>query len=344
MSRFRRMGFTLVELLVVIAIIGVMVGLLLPAVQAAREAARRMSCGNNMRQISLALHNYHDVYQKLPTTHRLNGWGVSFYYGILPHIEQNALYDQITCMGAHPAWLGHNGPEAIANRTVVNGTSIPTLHCPSNPMDMNKDVGGGAVTTLPSYIGIAGAADEDKVSNATPPQAGAAGDTDQFQEQRNRPGADCCATNSQNGQLSAGGVFPINNWLTFASISDGTSNTMVLGEVGTWMYDNGIKVDPRGVHGWLMGTDGGGRISNWDGPASRQFNVTSVRYPIGSSDWNQPGVFNNYGPNVPMLSAHPGGIQSAFADGSVRFLSETLALPILKHLCTRDDGKTMSGY
>jgi len=290
MSQFRRRGFTLVELLVVIAIIGVMVGLLLPAVQAAREAARRMSCGNNMKQLGLALHNYHDTYRKLPTTQRHQGWGFSFYLGVLPYIEQNALFEQVTTVGEHPAWLGHNSPAALANRNVIQGTTISTFHCPSNPMDINRNAGGGAVTTFPSYVGIAGAVDEDKVGAATPPQIGTDGDTDLFQEQRNRPGANCCSANAQNGRLSSGGAFPVNDFLGFEKFQDGLSNTMVIGEVSGWMLDNGIKVDPRGVHGWQMGTDGGGRITNWDGPANRQFNVTSVRYPINTKVWNLPGV------------------------------------------------------
>lgn len=344
MSQFRRRGFTLVELLVVIAIIGVMVGLLLPAVQAAREAARRMSCGNNMKQLGLALHNYHDTFRKLPTTQRHQGWGFSFYLGMLPYIEQNALFEQITTVGDGPAWLGGGSPQAIANRNVIRGTTITTFHCPSNPMDMNRDPGGGAITTFPSYVGIAGAVDEDKLSGATPPQAGTAGDTDQFQEQRNRPGASCCGGNNNNGILSSGGTFPVNDFLGMEKMLDGTSNTMVIGETATWMFDNGIQVDPRGVHGWQMGTDGGGRITNWNGPNSRQFNVTSVRYPINTRVWNLPGVGNNNGPNTPLRSAHAGGIQATFGDGSVKFLTESMQLPILKLLCTRDDGRVVGEY
>ncbi len=343
MSGLKRRGFTLVELLVVIAIIGVLVGLLLPAVQAAREAARRMSCGNNIKQLGLALHNYHDTYQKFPAgTERINGWGFSYNYRILPYIEQENLFDQIHSYGSHPGWLGGGGVDSVHNRGVINGTTIEAFICPSSPLEPNRDIGGGSVTTLPSYIGIAGAIDEDKIDANVPPAVGASGDTDGFQEQRQRPGANCCGGgNPQNGMMSAGGTFPVNEYLKFANLTDGTSNVMVLGECGDWMKNGGINVDPRGVHGWPMGTDGGGRITNWNGPNSRQFNVTSVRYPINTSNYNLPGIGTNFGPNSVLLSAHPGGIQALYGDGSVHFIAETIQMPLLKRLCTRDDGQVV---
>ncbi|QDV71352.1 hypothetical protein Poly24_50870 [Rosistilla carotiformis] len=339
--QIKRRAFTLVELLVVIAIIGILVGLLLPAVQAAREAARRMQCGNNMKQLGLALHNYHDTHNTLPAgTWRLQGWGFSFYYSVLPYIEQGALYDSMTSSGDHPGYTGANAQ----NRDAVNGVTLSGFICPSNPMDPNKDVGGGAITTRPSYVGIAGAIDEDKTSSATPPQAGATGDTDGFQEQRNRNGSNCCNAQEMAGQMSAGGVFPTNKWLSFAKLTDGTSNVMMIGETSSWMYDNGIQMDSRTTHGWTMGTDGSGTTTNWNGPNSRQFNVTSIRYPIGTDTWALPGVGSNYGPNNPLLSAHPGGVQAVFGDGSVHFIAETIAMPIVKYLATRDDGEVVNGF
>jgi prepilin-type N-terminal cleavage/methylation domain-containing protein len=93
----RRLGFTLVELLVVIAIIGILVALLLPAIQAAREAARRSQCGNNLKQIGIALQNYHDTYKRFPIGARNgigNNWGASFYVGLLPFMEQQSLFER----------------------------------------------------------------------------------------------------------------------------------------------------------------------------------------------------------------------------------------------------------
>ena len=108
MLRSQRFGFTLLELLVVIAIIGVMVGLLLPAVQAAREAVRRVSCSNNMKQLGLGLHNYHATYNNFPAgvrggTSPSEGWGFPFWYGLLPFIEQQTLADQLVLVGTSSA-------------------------------------------------------------------------------------------------------------------------------------------------------------------------------------------------------------------------------------------------
>ncbi len=340
MSKARVKGFTLVELLVVIAIIGVLVGLLLPAVQAAREAARRMSCGNNLKQLGLALHNYHDTYSKFPSGCRqLNGWGPSWYPGILPYIEQENLSELMPMVGVSPGYTGTN----VTTRAAINNVIIPGLICPSCPMPETKDV-GSCTGMLPSYVAIAGAVDED-ASVSPVPAVGAAGDTDLFSESRNRMATSCCSTNEKLAIGSGGGTFPPNEFLRFASLTDGTSNVLVVGEIANWMKNGTTNADSRVNHGWTMGTDNASKVVSWtSGITSRTFNINSIRYSIGTQNYNLPGVGNNHGANNPLLSAHPGGIQALFGDGSVHFLTETMNLPTLKMLATRDDGQVVPAF
>ncbi len=357
MVRIRRSGFTLVELLVVIAIIGVMVGLLLPAVQAAREAARRMSCSNNMKQLGLGLHNYHASYNKFPAGVRggsspVEGWGLPFFHGLLPFIEQQSLWEEIRMAGTTaapaqcPGWVGvpWAGSAGQLNAAVVNNVVVTSFVCPSNPMAPNKNQ-NGANMTFPSYIGIQGGVDEDVISAATgasPPAAGAPGDTDRFQNKRQRSNASCCGGNNTNGIQSSGGILVGNESLTFKHITDGTANLIVLGEVGDWMKDpSGNLVDYRGTHGWPMGTADPQLITTWvdfAGGDARQFHLTSIRYPIGTRTTTLAGTGENFGPNNPLISAHTGGVQVTLADGSVRFLTNSTDLALLKQLATRDSG------
>ncbi len=354
MFRFRRSGFTLVELLVVIAIIGVMVGLLLPAVQAAREAARRMSCSNNMKQLGLGLHNYHSSYNKFPAgvrggTSPSEGWGLPFFHGLLPFIEQQALWEQIRLSGTVgapaapaqcPGWVGvpWAGAAGQLNAAVVNNVVVTSFVCPSNPMAPNLNQ-NGANMTFPSYIGIEGGVDEDVINaavGASPPAAGAPGDTDRFQNKRQRLSAG-------SGIQSWGGALVGIEYLTFKNITDGTANTIMLGEVGNWMVDASQNlVDMRGVHGWPMGTSDGTVITSFadhsSGVDTRHFHLTTIRYPIGTKVSTLPGMGNNFHANNPLISAHTGGVQVTLADGSVRFLTNSTDLPLLKRLATRDSG------
>ncbi|HCS54966.1 DUF1559 domain-containing protein [Rubinisphaera sp.] len=338
-----RAGFTLIELLVVIAIIAILVALLLPAVQQAREAARRSACKNNLKQWGLAFHNYHDTHTVLPMgVSRLNGWGVSFYAGLLPFVEQGALYDQLTFDGA-PGYVG-SGTGNTINGPAISGNSISVMHCPSEPLDKLVNAANGHMLDSPSYVGISGGVDEDRTSSTTPTV-----DTDNFSELRQVNGASCCTAepSSMTGYHSSGGMLISNESINFAKASDGTSNTIIMGETSDWAYDAlGNKVDIRGgsPHGWLMGTDGGGRTTGWNGPTNRKFNLTSVRYPPGTKNPTLPGVGRNHGPNNPLLSPHKGGVQCVFVDGHVGFISDNINLPSLKLLCTRDDGKVVGEF
>lgn len=332
-----RNGFTLVELLVVIAIIGILVGLLLPAVQAAREAARRMQCSNNMKQLGLALHNYHDTYQSFPASAGVtlatsaggsyDGWNSwSGLASILPFIEQNALYDQIDFRYNFAA----NIAGVAEHSTVVRRTNVDAFMCPSDP---GSGVSYTADMAPSSYCFSHGPAASWDISAGSEP-----------------------------------GVFDKAYFCRFRDILDGTSNTLAMAESkigrnqGQWdstkssreesyrvvvgstlrqsisgnsatfknttayltaintYFDSCIGMYDAGS-GWDGQSDEEGRWWAWGGAFRGPYITTLVGPNAGPSCDNDASVTDIQvkEPN----SAHPGGILGVRADASVGFLSET---------------------
>ncbi len=280
-----RPGFTLVELLVVIAIIGILIALLLPAVQAAREAARRMSCSNGLKQISLGMHNYHDTFKTLPPGQlfigdtggtsratRGRGWGWSAL--ILPQMEQSGLYE-----GLDFSRLMADPVNIDLVRTYNN-----IFLCPSSPQpEDGVPVGNGSQTYTivdpgqapTNYVGNGGAFRNSFNTHNTP-------------------------TDRQNGVLLR------DKSIKFRDITDGTSNTLLAGE--TIYYD--FLWDPNMY----------GRAHHTAGTADS--GLALMR--IGRRRLNPPATASNTIKREAFASYHPGGAQFALCDGSVRFLSETI--------------------
>lgn len=284
-SSRRSNAFTLVELLVVIAIIGILVALLLPAVQAAREAGRRMSCGNNIKQLALSLHNYHDTYKQFPMGHQYlgnfdgnpnnnrGGSGFGWGYSILPYIEQQPLYDKFDSRRS----IGRAPNAALA------ATPLPTFSCPS---DIKPDVfNDGAIrpSATSSYQG-AGTAYNGWANN----NASAAGNT-----------------------LRYNGLFERSNREQYAmsSILDGTSNTIAIAET-RFQMDRNLRNRSR--------IYGASDNANYATGASNALMVN------GQWAMNWSAQEGNPNPHRTASSYHPGGAQFAFIDGSVRLISETV--------------------
>ncbi len=325
--RRRNGGFTLVELLVVIAIIGILVALLLPAVQAAREAARRSKCQNNLKNLGLALHNYHDAHKTFPPaiTQRSAGddprrdgrlyanWAIL----ILPYIEEQALYDSFDL--DPPARIS-DGDEPGENNYDERGTQLEIMLCPS-------DRGGsepftGSVTTYNSGSpGTAGA------GNWARGNYGYNG----FQF--------WVSTWSRNNEYAPyfddwnSGVGGVNTSNSIARITDGTTKTIMLGEMRVGLSPR----DRRGV--WAMGMCGSSVHCRhiWNGTNSPNscrdgdddlLGYNDVIADVGASTLRQECMLpawtsaNQGSAQSVMRSVHPGGVFVAMADGSVRFISD----------------------
>ena len=336
MMQFRgRRGFTLVELLVVIAIIGILIALLLPAVQAAREAARRMQCSNNLKQIGLSLHNYHDVNKCFPpgmlpyvapqtAADRQAGWLVR----ILPYLEQGAAYNQMTFNGVD--WTIQHGVQP--NWQILDQLRVDALNCPSSNMSTQRQDSTGGNTfyyQLVDYAGIAGTYVSG--SNMTNPPS---------------PNTSCI----YGGRTTFNGVIvyvdDTHNPVAFKSIHDGSSNTFCVGEQSSPYLDaNGVEHDYRACN-WDGGAWSCGAGSRDDGtPTDWWLNVTIVRYPINYNPATAPGDANAaYRRHTILRSEHPGGAQMALSDGSVRFVSETIDFTTFIRLCDRIDRQPVGEF
>lgn len=357
----RRSAFTLVELLVVIAIIGVMVGLLLPAVQAAREAARRMSCGNNFKQIGLAMHNYHAAYNQLPRQgggtkvaspaannwwaqyQSENSWQLSALVGATPFMEQQALWEQIS----NPMDANRDGiidypamgptPNFVSAAILYTpwSTEIATLRCPSDP-----GVGLPALgrTNYAMCMGDSVANQREGLttrintdSAGSPPNSGQA----------------------QNQRAGQRGVFATHQSTSFRDILDGTSNTIMLGEIATDLGDRDKRTMPasQGSTAWTTSIRQNPTwcetVQNYVDPLRPMFWTNAT--PIAGTTQARGYRWSDYDPKMTMWfailppnretcgphnggnyfmgttsSRHQGGAHVLMADGAVKFITDSI--------------------
>lgn len=300
-------AFTLVELLVVIAIIGILIALLLPAVQAAREAARRSQCSNNLKNLSLAMHNYHDTYKSLPYV-GFDGWNcdtASWIMRTLPFVEQQALYDISNFNGRV------NGGNNVEYRT----TQLSLHSCPSENMVL------GESNANPQWC-------HQRASYAVN-----MGNTNyDWHNANNWDGV----WTYQNGSAP----FRVNRVFDFASIRDGLSNTLLMSEVPInqnnqgWqgMYAVTIYTSGAGFTAYLSpnttaSVDGGRRC--W---TPTDYNP-AIPCHLSSGGW--------WSATFAAMSQHPGGVNAANCDGSVDFVSETIDIWVWRAKATSQGGETL---
>ncbi len=315
----KRAGFTLVELLVVIAIIGVMVGLLLPAVQSAREAARRMSCSNNNKQLGLALHNYHDTYSRFPigvladrlnlsltAAGRTNPGRMSWMPSLLPFLEQGALYEQLAPYMA--SRTSNNFPSNLMN------TPIPALMCPSDP---------GSPKTGEMH----GTAGQDPPHDLN----------DGFHGNYLLCHGNTEVTEANSTNLN--GMFFYMSKTRFADIIDGTSNTVMGAEVALVREIAGQR-DWRGRY--YRADHLSSLVSTFQPPNTTLADKMRT-CQAGNPDYAP--CADSVNPQVIYArSRHPGGVQVLLGDGSVRFVSESINTQVWRDLGTRAGGEVIAEY
>jgi prepilin-type N-terminal cleavage/methylation domain-containing protein len=317
--RSKTRAFTLVELLVVVAIIGALVALLIPAVQQTREAGRRSACQNNLKQLGLALLNHATVHERLPIGARSNDstHGVSWCVDATSFLEEAVILDSFDKTGPHSGWALIN----VRNGKAVDDVVIPSMICPSSPLQTLRPVGGFQMM-MPSYVGIAGATSHDN-----------------FSETRVKA---CCVPRS-DGEISAGGLLIPNRSISLGDVSDGTSKTLLIGETSDFVYGpHGApyRIDAGFSPGWIMGTIVEGTPPDFSAPFPA-WNITTIRYPPNTRRYGLPGIEQERGPNNPLVSPHPGGVNAVFAAGAVHFIADEVDLLIFKKLATRDDGESI---
>jgi prepilin-type N-terminal cleavage/methylation domain-containing protein/prepilin-type processing-associated H-X9-DG protein len=330
-----RKGFTLVEVLVVIAVIGIMVALLLPAVQQAREAARRTQCKNHLKNLALALHNYHDAHRQFPpsavttpcSTSRIhncfrrvdrsliaNSPRIPWTFVILPQMDQAAAYSKLNFVGL-PMYAFLSGSVLEGDARILE-QGFPFFRCPTDSGPDRKNF-----TSINGLRGV----NRDPLILATLNYGGN------------------CGLHALDEDQSLSGAFGINSSISMTMMTDGTSNTILLAE-----HLTGSPSDSRGVFSSNLPT------------FSSVYFFQTPNSPVADTAISNTGCGSPPLPNQPCRvvsdqtplngwygaarSSHAGGIQAAFADGNVRFISNNISLEVWRNLGARNDGNIIGEF
>jgi prepilin-type N-terminal cleavage/methylation domain-containing protein len=315
--RSRRQGFTLIELLVVIAIIAILIALLLPAVQQAREAARRTQCRNSLKQLGLAIHNYHDTYNTFPMSYTTDGTfstlsrGRSWMVMILPYIDQSPLYNTVDFNAPIAAVTTSPLPQPYSQNTIVAKTVLPAFLCASDSSNGNGQLNGRANMPgadffgVTNYKAVAGNNWAWGVFPYTHPTGRNAG---------------------QNNGLDLGNGWACRNNRTggpfvtrMRDLTDGTSNVTFVGEAAAGRVTHTMWY-------WFNGSTATAAV-----PLNNYIRNTAIT----AGDWN-----NNYS----FGSFHTGGGHFLMGDGTVRFVSENIDLQLYRNLASIDGNETTGEF
>ncbi len=344
-------GFTLVELLVVIAIIGILVGLLLPAVQAAREAARRMQCSNNLKQLALAVHLHHDAQKKFPFgilrndglfphpdagkpgTPPPQNRRYPLMFQLLPYIEQTALYnkfDQFNFNINRKDPTNLSGPDWAGNFFLKD--SVSAMVCPSNPGGLLNEAVAAADSGRffrTHYYGCAGTRSYPKA------------DTGNSRPSLFNPFAPSQAATYTAGGAKTDGMFTRCKQYGMSDATDGTSNTLMLGERQFFdpVFDTSPIVNDR-IRDWGWVWFGGEGDAHLGTSVPINFQLPKNFASLGGS--TQQLLFedriNAFG------SMHSGGANFALADGSIQFISQSVSPIVFRAMGTRAGGEVNGEY
>jgi prepilin-type N-terminal cleavage/methylation domain-containing protein len=315
--RSERNGFTLVELLVVIAIIGILVALLLPAVQAAREASRRSQCSNNLKQLGLGVQNYASVYKAFPAGEYDCCWG-TWLVSLLPFVEQSSLHE----MYLRPGDMGGPIRYGDAQNLPVTRTQIPVYTCPSDTVSANAAIYSGI--TFHNYLGNHG---NTVLTRVNPYQGVTYGGGPFLALYGGDPWVASMPANERLRQV-----------VRFQEVLDGLSNTLLFGETV-----QGQGNDLRGFAWW----GGGAHFETFLAPNSWSPDVLQGAGYCNSAIPANPPCTGVSGGNLECVAArsrHPTGVMTSLCDASVRFVSDSIDLNTWRALGSMQGGEVVGQY